>query len=315
MMAGKRPLVEVNIYMALLRHSLEPPVTWFNSEAIVERLEALLYLKRCADGVETYSPEAMKNAMPKIKAVVAKPRDGTLAATMQSLAVAGETGEATPKKLAIQAARPWARAVTNLVSPTSSSNKRKAASEPSPPEKERNPKNKKRASPRGKTTPKVVIRKPAVVGSSIKHNSAARAQGQADSPTSSLRRAQRKNAGGDAKHLAGGSVSTLLANIFRATEVLNHVSRYEDACVRRVALSAFVADLEKAGWSDLEKSAAQLIKDDNPASREFLANMIIKGSYERINEALEKDAEPARTERDGGLAPGRCGPRILFRSG
>ncbi|KAK1594174.1 uncharacterized protein LY79DRAFT_589336 [Colletotrichum navitas] len=321
MMAGKRPLIDVNIYTALLRYSLMPPDAWNDTEAILQRLDALRYLERCANGVEKYNPESMKAVMPD-KAVImvkVKPRDGIPGTTTECAAFTGDFAAATPDKCANTAARPWTRAVTNLFSPTSPSKKRKASPELSPqwkstPSKRKRAPQKRTPTPKKQVTPKKTIRQPEIGGSSTNDDNATQAQEQIDSPTSSLRRA-RRNPVVTSESLNGDNHNILLGKIFKTTEVLDQVARYEDTCVRRVALSSFVVDLHKAGWTDLEKSAVQLIKDENYASREYLAGMIVKGSYERINEALDKDAAPTKTECDGRPSPWRRVPRILFKSG
>ncbi|EFQ31067.1 uncharacterized protein GLRG_06211 [Colletotrichum graminicola M1.001] len=321
MMTGKRPLIDVNIYTALLRHSLMPPDAWNETEAILQRLEALRYLERCANGVEKYNPESMSAVMPdkSVVMVIVKPRESIPDAPTERTALTGDSGAATPDKCDNTSGRPWTRSVTTLVSPTSPSKKRKASPEPSLQSKSSPPKRKKatpkrRTTPKKQATPKKTVEQPVIGGSSTKHNGVAQAQDQADSPTSSLRRA-RRNPVVTSETLAGDNHYILLAKIFKATEVLGQVARYEDKCVRRVALSSFIADLHKAGWTDLEKSAVQLIKDEDCASREFLASMIVNSSYERINEALDKDAAPTKTACDSRPSPWRRVPRILFKSG
>ncbi|KAK2046387.1 hypothetical protein LZ31DRAFT_613873 [Colletotrichum somersetense] len=312
MIAGKRSLSEVDIHTALLRYSLQPPANWSGVEIIEQRLDALRYLERCADGVEEYNMQVMK-AMPKTTVVTAKTqsRNDDPGSTMLSTTFTSDTGT-TSNNLDNPTALPWTQAKLSLVSLTPPSKKRKAASE-LPPEKKATL-HKKFPSPKKRATPRKKTRQPAVVDISTKRRSATLAQDQTESPTTSLRRA-RQNPGTAAECLTGGVDSALLANIFKATEVLDQVAHYEDACVRRIALSTFVADLQKAGWKDLEKSAAQLIEDENCASREFLARMIVSGSYQLINEALEQEVKPVKTDCGGGPSPGRRGPWILFRSG
>ncbi|KAK2051605.1 hypothetical protein LY76DRAFT_674204 [Colletotrichum caudatum] len=312
MIEGKRSLGEVDIYTALLRYSLQPPATWSGVEIIEQRLDALRYLERCADGVEEYNLQVMK-AMTKTTVVTAKTqlRNDAPGSTMPSTTFTSDTGT-TSDNLYNPAALPWTQSKLSLVSPTPPSKKRKAASELPPQKKATLPK--KPTSPKKRATPRKKTSQPEAVDISTKRKSAALAQDQTDSPTSSLRRA-RRNPGTTTECLTGGVDSALLANIFKATEVLDQVAHYEDACVRRVALSTFVADLQKAGWKDLEKSAAQLIKDGDCESREFLARMIVSGSYQLINEALDQEAKPTKTDCGGGPSPGRRGPRILFRSG
>ncbi|KAK2034927.1 hypothetical protein LX32DRAFT_715985 [Colletotrichum zoysiae] len=207
---------------------------------------------------------------------------------------------------------PLSKATLLLLSPTPPSKKRKATSKLPPKKKATLPKNppspKKRATPRNKT------RQPAASNISTKRKSGALAHNQTKSPTSSLHRA-RQNPSTTAECLSRGVNSALLANIFKATEVLVQVAHYKNARVRRIALSAFIADLQKAGWRDLEMSAVQLIEDENCASREFLARTMVSSSYQLINKALEQEAKPAKTDCGGGPSPGRRGPRILFRSG
>ncbi|KAK1974105.1 hypothetical protein LZ30DRAFT_813524 [Colletotrichum cereale] len=321
MCAGKTHPVEVNIYTALLRYSLKPPVAWLEKEMVLQRWNALKYLERCADGTEKYSSEAMKDAMPKNLAALADIKqqdDATRALENPFYLVNSFFQPFWAKEHTIPAARPWTRAVTNLVSPKQPSNKRKAASELSPEEKA--PPSKKLAEPKKKTTPKrtATPKKRAVniviKNSSGKHKSPAQVQDETDSPTSSLRRA-RRNPGTTTGCLDRGVDSVVLARIFKTSEVLDKVARYEEACVRQVALSNFITDLQEAGWSDLEKSAKQLIKDENRDSRVFLTGMIVSGSYEKINEALEKTSEATETDCRNEPASGRRGPRILFRSG
>ncbi|KDN70917.1 hypothetical protein CSUB01_03731 [Colletotrichum sublineola] len=314
MMAGKLPLIETNVYTALLRYSMEPPAAWIEVDAIMERLEVLRYLERCAKGEEKYSPEGMRDAMPKTAVMVkVQLRDDDPGATTQCPTLTDDPGASTLNKLDKSAAQQWTQAVLSVITPTPPSKKRKAAAEP-PSQRNATPTKKRKVSLKKTATPKKMTGQPVVGGSSIKHNSTNQVQDQTGSPTSSLRRA-RRNPSAAIESLAGSLDAVLLANIFKATEVLVQVARYDDACVRRVALSSFIVDLQKAGWGDLEKSAAQLIKDENRASREFLARMIVSGSYQRMNEALDKDVEQTKTDRGGGPASGRRGPRILFRSG
>ncbi|GKT45808.1 uncharacterized protein ColSpa_05989 [Colletotrichum spaethianum] len=305
--AGRAPFVEVNVFTALLRYSLNPPAAWLETEAVRQRWEALKYLERCANGIELYSAESLKKAMTKEVALAAThlQKDNTSAATMPSLVCTPFSNiprAATQNRPVIAAARPRNRAVTSSITATPPSNKRKATSEPTPQDipkpckKIANPK--KPATPKRAATSKNGVSKLVIKGGSTKYASPIQVRNENSSPTTSLRRAQR-NRGPEAEHLGGRTDDVLLANIFKTTEVLNKVARYEDASVRQVALSTFIADLHKAGWGDLEKSAEQLIKDEDHSSRSFLASVIIGNAYERINDAVDKDCKSIKTDSVG----------------
>ncbi|GKT61838.1 hypothetical protein ColTof4_02532 [Colletotrichum tofieldiae] len=280
--AGKKPLVEVTVFTALLRYSLKPPAAWLDSEAVRHRWEALKYLERCANGVEIYSAATLKNAMPKEAPAAVTPgqRENTSRGTIPSL-------------------------------------KRKATSEAPAQDKTTPSKNitkpRKEAVPKILATPRKETSKHTVQSGPEKSMSAIQARSETGSPTSNLVRVQRDR-GTAAGSSDGCTTDVLLAGIFKATEVLDKIAHYEDASVRQVALSTFIADLQKAGWGDLEKSVEQLIKDEDHSSRAFLAGVIISRAYERINSAVDKSSNPSKNDPARPVSGGRR-PRILFKSG
>ncbi|GJC78183.1 hypothetical protein ColLi_01021 [Colletotrichum liriopes] len=325
--AGKEPLVEVNVFTALLRYSLKPPAAWLDSEAVRHRWEALKYLERCANGVETYSAATLKNAMPKEAPVAVTPGQrentsrGTISrGTMPSLVICTASTnilDANMSKIpSVSAARPWTRAVTSFMMPTQPSKKRKAGSEP-PPQAKTTPSKKittprKEAMPKILSTPRKGTSKHAVQSGSRDSMSAIQARSETGSPTSNLVRVQRDR--GTATGSSDGcTTDVLLAGIFKATEVLQKIAHYEDASVRQVALSTFIADLQKAGWGDLEKSVEQLIKDEDHGSRAFLAGVIISRAYERINSAVDKSFNQCKND-PARPAPGAAGPGSCSRA-
>ncbi|KZL81458.1 hypothetical protein CI238_09738 [Colletotrichum incanum] len=319
--AGKEPLVEVNVFTALLRYSLKPPMAWLDSEAVRHRLEALKYLERCANGIEIYSAETLKNAMPKEAPAAVTPgqRGDTSRGTVPSRVCTASTNipdANTPNRPSVSAVRPWTRAVTRFMTPTQPSNKRKATSEP-PPQSKTTPSkestnSKKTTTPKRLVTPKKGTSNHTAQIGPKNYKSATQTRSETGSPTSNLVRTRRDRCTA-AEPLHACTNNVLLASIFKATEVIDKIARYEDVSVRKVALSTFIADLQKAGWGDLEKLVEQLIKDEDHTSRAFLAGVIVSSTYERINDAVDINSKPSRNDPIRPASGGRR-HRILFKS-
>ncbi|TKW56284.1 hypothetical protein CTA1_11937 [Colletotrichum tanaceti] len=346
MCSGKGRCYQINVFTALLRYSLRPPSAWLVEGDVRQCLAALQFLERCSDGKDTYTAEKMEEFM-SMKPVVAaeaaelQGRDDTTGLVLPSLRGASTlenpapTSNSTATESSKMGLRPWTRAMTTFFSPPKPAQEsNNAALEPI--RKNETTPSKKASTPRKiTTTPQKGKKSPAAKSASAKAKGKKAAQAGRDevgSPTSGTLRTQRKRG---AAVPADGSVAEFrLASMFKATEVLDKVARYEEECVREVALSTFVADLRRARWDDLEKSVRQLVKDADRESRAFLAGVVISRTYDRINKALDLDSAPSaapdkavvpnkiliKKPKPSRTSPAKAAPggrttRILFKSG
>ncbi|TQN69802.1 hypothetical protein CSHISOI_05702, partial [Colletotrichum shisoi] len=299
--SGKGTCSEVNLFTALLRYSLQPPSAWLGVRDIHQGLAALQFLERCSNGKDTYTAEKMREVKNMEPVVAAEPqhRDDNLGLVLPPLRGESTFGSPAPTSTATESSmmrvRPWTRAMTTFFSPPKSAADSNAALEPV--EQSETTPSKQAPKPRKMKTPQKGKKRPAAKSASAKSKGKKTAQvsDEVGSPTSGTLRTQQKRR----TACAGKSITDAhLASMFKATEVLGKVSQYEEECVREIALSTFVADLQKAGWDDLEKSVKQLIKDTGHESRAFLAGVVVK----RMSQALEplpnsSTALPAMADR------------------
>ncbi|CCF32269.1 hypothetical protein CH063_04685 [Colletotrichum higginsianum] len=337
MCSGKGTCSGVNLFTALLRYSLMPPSAWLGVRDIRQGLAALQFLERCSNGKDTYTAEKVREVMNMEPVVAAEPqqRDDDLGLLLPPLRRASTFENPAPPSTATESSmmgvRPWTRAMTTFFSPPKPATELNAALKPAG-QNETTP-SKQVSKPRKIKTPQKGKESPAAKSASAKAKGKKIAQvsDEVGSPTSGTLRTQRKRRTAPADK---SITDAHLASMFKATEVLGKVAQYEEECVREIALSTFVADLQKARWDDLEKSVKQLIKDTEYESRAFLAGVIVSRTYERINKALNlepapntahdkkfksskvliKKPKPSRTSPVK-AAPGGRTTKILFKSG
>ncbi|KAF6805569.1 hypothetical protein CMUS01_14587 [Colletotrichum musicola] len=302
----------INMYGALLRYQLKPPDNWYSSKQMRQSLGVLKYPQRCANGLDIYTKERMRNSpiadlhvgMEKKTSKEASMSCSGGQQTSQNKTASNEQPPSVDaKKRSPTTPKRFTRSTTNIDSSiklsdpfallsVKSSIPRQIPTTPTPASKKTILKTAPTSQKKPQQGSPSVKSAPLRVKADKKRKRSAECLEQNKSVTlhPAATSHQTKRARVDFFSTVG---SGWIGSVIDAASLLDRIALFDAQDVRKLALEGLVEALGAAGWADLKHSVEQIIKDVDYESLVFLANMVVTAIYDRINLAVNNSSTEA----------------------